>query len=287
MRIDIEEKLHAFVLGVNKRNLQCRMLRCDRIPIKQKHDRRIVYPGAKHRFQREMAPAEIILQILRLHRMRAFKSDLGALVAHKYLGNVAFFCEFDALLVRKLSKGPEWAATPRGTPGMKAIASSLLLAIADRQPCLATKGFYTLLNNRLCLVGVLHRVFVESDGRVRGRIRGRILRRLWKGSARGLSQTLGPERTHHHHQKRELFHSAQGDACNQNCSVFCGLSACSSWNVPLLLGCRRTPAGKLSYRQFYKAPSARPFARLADEDRATIYIKDFARDKAGIWCAKE
>src|SRR5579872_2673171 len=113
-----------------------------------------------------MPSPQVIFKILLLHRVRPLVGDLVALVAEKYLGNIAFFGELDALPLRKLKEAPEQSAAPRGTPGMKAVCPPLLLAVTNREPCLASERLYALLNNGLGFIGILHRVFVESDGGV-------------------------------------------------------------------------------------------------------------------------
>src|SRR5579864_6433714 len=97
--------------------------------------------------------------------MGTFECDLVTFVTHEHLRDVAFFREFDSLLVGELAETPERSAASRGIAMMKAVTASLLLAVADGQINLPAQRLNSLLDDGFGFVGILHSFFIKRDRR--------------------------------------------------------------------------------------------------------------------------
>src|SRR5579862_511499 len=104
--------------------------------IEQNHARAI-HPGSQDRVERKAPPAQIIVQILLLDRMRPLIGNLPGFAAHIEFCNVALFRDLHPLLVRKFSEAPEQRAFPVWPPVMETVSPSLHLAVANGEICLS------------------------------------------------------------------------------------------------------------------------------------------------------
>src|SRR5258708_37454817 len=165
MGVGIQIKGDALILSINQRHLQRRMLRRDGIALEKQRNGWIVDPCAQNCLERKASAAKIISEILFLHRMCSFESDLVPLVTGVKLRNVAFLCNLNALLVGELREAAEKHTVARGPAVVKAVAASLLFPIAYVEISRPAQRLNCLIKKRLCFAGVF---LIERD-RNRGR----------------------------------------------------------------------------------------------------------------------